>query len=196
MVDMKIIGLYVPDYSREYSIREMIADLSLNYPNTFKRIKTLIKSNVLIEKKARNISKITFNVNNADAISLLSFVEQQQIIKLNQIIKTISHEDPFACIGLFGSRASRKAKKDSDWDVFIISSDRQRIEKLSKTFPLDKDVNFEIFSADEFKESLVSSEENVVKHIVKNKRLLYNPYPFYSIIREWEMKKYAPSQNN
>lgn len=124
-------------------------------------------------------------------------IEKTTLLKLSSVIQKISLRDPFACIGLFGSRASGKARDDSDWDVFIITSMQKQVEAFCKTgFPLDKDVHFEIISLKEFEKSLTSAEETVVKHIIRNKRILYNPYPFYNILRNWELITYAPTQTD
>ena len=108
------------------------------------------------------------------------------------MIKT-SQSESLSCIGMFGSRVSGKARKDSDWDVFIITTRKKNMEKISSKFPYAKDIHLEIFSLEEFEDSLISREETVVKHIVRNKQILFNPHPFYSIIYNWEKIKYAPT---
>jgi len=194
-IHLKILKLYIRDYSMNYSILEITKLLDINYSNAFKRIKELINEQILTEKKFGKSNSISLNLSNPDTIHVLSFVEQMQKIHnkiIDDIIKEIIHLDAFACIGLFGSRVSGKAKKDSDWDIFVITEHRNDVEKVMSKFPYASKIQIQVLGIDEFKESLLSAEETVVKHIVKNKRIMYNPYPFYNIIKEWEMIKYAP----
>ena len=202
ITDLKLLSSFVPDYASFYSIRDMVARLKINYSYAFHRVKFLVKNGFFIEKKGRHSSQISFNIHNLSAVKLLCFVEEQmsegfEIIKFKRIILEISLADPFACIGLFGSRASGKAKRDSDWDIFIITCKEKEVSKLCKSlYSLNKDVQFQVFSLDEFRDSLRSNEETVVRYIVRNKKILYNPHPFYSIIYDWEKVKYAPSQTD
>ena len=196
IIDFKVLSLYTKDYASSYSIREITRILKINYSHAFKVIKELSKNDVLIQEKKGQANNISFNIKNLEAVKLLGFVEENKKVEnpaLNLIIKEAVKIDPFSCIGLFGSRVSGKAKKDSDWDIFIIS-DKKEMNKIESKFPYAKNLHFEIISLKEFEESLISREETVIKHIVRNKQILFNPYPFYNIIHNWEMIKYAPTQ--
>jgi len=197
IIDFKILNLYSKDYSSSYSIREITKILNINYSHTFKRINELVKEGILTKEKKGQANNITFNIKNLEAVKLLSFVEENKKIEnptLKLVIKEAINIDPFSCIGLFGSRVSGGAKKDSDWDVFIITAKKKNMEKIGAKFPYAKNIHFEVFSIDEFEDNLVAREDTVVKHIVRNKQILFNPYPFYNIINNWEMVKYAPTQ--
>ena len=199
LIDLKILSLFSKDYANSYSIREITQKLKINYSHTFKRINGLIKREILLQEKKGHANMISLNIKNLETIQLLSFVEQEESKKLkNPSLQLISKEairiDPFSCIGIFGSRVSGKAKKDSDWDVFIITSKIKEIEKIMTRFSYARNIHLEVFFIEEFQESLVSREETVVKHILRNKQIIYNPYPFYNIIYNWEMIKYAPTQ--
>src|SRR3989338_3265094 len=174
-IDLKIMGLFIRDYSNSYSIRDMTKRLNINYPNAFKRVKLLVKKRILIEKKEGQVNHISLNIANINTLQLLSFVEEQESQKIeNSTLKLIAQEviksDPFACIGLFGSRVSGKAKKDSDWDVFIICrAEKARVlEKIMPKFLHSKNIQIQVFPIDEFWDSLLTTEETVVKHIVRN----------------------------
>ncbi len=195
-IDLKVLSLYVKDYNSVYSIREITKKLKINYSHAFKRINKLVKQDILLKKRNGQVNSISLNLN-IDTVQLLSFVEQQESKNfknntLRLFVKEAISIDPFVCIGVFGSRASGKAKKDSDWDVFIITTKRKEIERITTRFPHVRDIQLQVFSISEFEDSLMSREETVVKHIIKNKKIIYNPYPFYNIILNWEMIKYAP----
>lgn len=156
-----------------------------------------------MEKKAGQVNNVSLNIQNMDTIHLLSFVEERESKKIKySALRLIAEEaasiDPLCCIGLFGSRVAGKATKESDWDMFIITqkSRKKEMEKIMSKFPFVKNVQLQVFSLEEFEESLFSPEETVIKHIVRNKRIIYNPHPFYNIIKKWEKVKYAPSQTS
>lgn len=203
IIDLKILSLYVKDYSATFSIRHITRALNINYSHAFKRVKGLVKDGILLEKKEGQVNNVSLNIKNLDTIQLLSFVEEQESKKIRySTLRLIAEEaariDPSSCIGLFGSRVSGKATKESDWDCFIITqkSRKREMEKLMTKFPFVKNIQLQVFSVEEFEEGLLSSEETVVKHIVRNKQMIYNPHPFYSIINKWEKIKYAPSQTS
>lgn len=201
MMDLNILSMYITDCAASFSIREITTRLKINYSYAFKRIKHLIKKGILNEKKKGQANEVAFNIQNMDAVQMLCFVEESSQLQ-NSALRLIAKEamqiDPFACIGIFGSRASGKAVKTSDWDVFIIAQKSRisRMNKIMNKFPHVRNIQMQIFSIEEFQESLLSAEETVVKHIIRNKRIVYNPHPFYSIIQMWEKVKYAPSQTS
>jgi predicted nucleotidyltransferase len=199
IISLKIISLYSKDYSAAFSIRDMTKRLKINYSNAFKRIKELAKEGILSEKKIGKANVVSLNLNNLDSIMLLSFVEEQESKSLkNSTLRLVAIEamqiDPLSCTGLFGSQVSGKATKESDWDLFIITQKRKEMEKILAKFPYAKNISLQVFTPEEFESSLLSPEETVVKHIARNKQIIYNPHPFYNIIYKWEKIRYAPSQ--
>lgn len=200
-IDFKIVSMYIRDYASIYSMRHITKTLKINYSNAFKRIKILVDKGILLQNKVGQVNNISLNIKNIDTIHLISFVEEQESKKLkNSTLQLLAKEailiDPFACIGIFGSRVSGRATKESDWDVFIICQ-KEKIKVMNKImakFPHAKYIELQVFSLEEFKESLLATEETVIKHIVRNKQIIYNPHPFYNIIYNWEMIKHAPSQ--
>jgi predicted nucleotidyltransferase len=202
-IDLKVLSLYTRDYSATFSIRHITKSLNINYSHAFKRVKKLVKDGILLEKKTGQVNNLSLNIKNLDTIQLLSFAEERESKKIKySALMLIAEEaakiDPFSCIGLFGSRVAGKAIKESDWDMFIITqkSRKREVERLMSKFPFARNIQLQVFSLDEFEESLLSPEETVVKHIVRNKQIIYNPYPFYNIISKWEKVKYAPSQTS
>src|SRR3989344_7053846 len=196
-IDLKILSMYATDYNADYSIKEITDKLGINYSNGFKRVKILAEKEILLIGKQGQANRIKLNLNSIEAIQLISFVEEQESSKLRntnliQITKEAILIDPLVCIGLFGSSASGTARKDSDWDLFAITEKKIEISKLMSKFPFMRNIHLQVFNADEFKDNLVSAEEHVVKHIIRNKRIIHNPYPFYGIIYYWEKVKNAP----
>ncbi len=199
-IDFRILSLFIKDYACRFSIRQITQRLDINYPHAFKRVKRLIGEKILLEKKEGQVNYISLNIQNLGAIQLVSFVEEQESQKLKNttlrlLVKEVIRVDPLSCIGLFGSRVSGKAARGSDWDVFVISQNKKvkQIRKMMVKFPHVTNIQLQVFSVEEFQESLLSPEETVVKHIARNKRIIYNPYPFYGLICTWERVKYAPT---
>lgn len=200
-IDLRILSLYTKDYAKQISIRQITKRLNINYSHAFKRVKKLVEGKILLQKKEGQVNYIFLNIKNIDTIQLLCFVEEQESQKLRNttlrlLIKEVLQIDPFACLGIFGSRVSGKATKNSDWDVFIITRETKvkELRKVMSKFPQATNIQLQVFSLEEFQESLVSAEETVVKHIIRNKQMIYNPHPFYNIVLNWEMIKYAPTQ--
>lgn len=196
-IDMKLLGLFARDFSMTFTIRQMTRELDINYSHAFNRVNALVKMQILNSVKKGYANEISLNISNLDAIKLISFIEEYRKLgnlSLNKIIRDISAEDPFACIGLFGSRVSGKATKASDWDVFILTANKGEIERFISRYSYMKDIQIQVFEIEEFRDNLISQEETVVKHIVRNKQIIYNPHPFYNLIREWESIRHAPGE--
>ena len=196
-IDGKILGLYVKDYTASYSIREIAQTLGINYSHTFNEVKMLVKEGYLLMTKMGQAYILALNILSYETIKMMAFVEQiaSGTIKSNSIIPLIKEAmnvDLYACVGLFGSRVSGKARKESDWDFFIISEKRKEMEKIMSQFPYATNIQLHVFTLKEFWESLLSPEETVVKHIVRNKLILYNAFPFYNLIKNWELMKHTP----
>ena len=202
-IDLKILSLYTKDYQSRFSIRQITQRLNINYAHTFKRVKNLVKTGILIQTKEGQVNYISLNIQNIEAVQVLCFVEEQESKKIKNttlglIIKEMIHIDPLACIGIFGSRVSGKAIKSSDWDVFIITQGvkKEKMESIMSKFPYITNIELQVFSLEEFQESLLVPEETVVKLIIRNKQIIYNPHPFYNLITILEEIKYAPSQTS
>lgn len=201
IIDLKILSLFTRDYARSISIREITQELKINYSHAFKRVKKLVNDKILLQRKQGQVNHISINIRNIDTIQLISFVEEQESKKLNNttlrlLIKEVIKIDPLGCLGLFGSRVTKKATKESDWDIFIIAQNKKikQMRKIVSKFPHITNIHLEVISIEEFQKSLFSPEETVVKHIIRNKLIIYNPHVFYNIIYNWELIKYAPTQ--
>jgi len=198
MMDLKIMSLFVKDYTKTISIRQITKSLDINYSHTFKRIKILVDEKILFQQKQGSMNMISVNIMNLKAVQLLSFVEEQESQKFKKnILRLMIIEmvviDPSATLGIFGSQVSGNATKNSDWDIFIITQQVKQMKKIMSRFPYETQIDLSVFSMEEFQESLKSPEETVVKHIIRNKQIIYNPHPFYNAIRILEKIKYAPN---
>jgi predicted nucleotidyltransferase len=194
-IDLEIMSIFIPDYSSHYTLREITQKKNLNYSNAHNRFKFLIQNNYIKSIKVGNSHIIALNLN-PKTIQLISYVESLfrfENVLFDDLIKRFTYIDSFVCIGLFGSRADNQNKSDSDWDIFILTKKRKDIEKELKNIIYDK-FHFIVFEDDEFIDSLATNEETVIKHIINNKRIIYNPYPFYNLIYRWELMKSLPKR--
>jgi predicted nucleotidyltransferase len=195
-IDRKILSMFVRDYSSSYTIRKMTQLLGINYSHAFHRVNELVKMQILRNEKRGHANYITLNLADLGAVRLVCSAEESKKYNnplLDVLIKEIIALDPFACIGLFGSRVSGRAVKGSDWDVFVIAAKRKEIERMLSRLSYMKDIQVQVFDEAEFMDSLLSPEETVVRHIVKNKQIIYNPHPFYNLVKRWEKIRYVPS---
>jgi len=62
---------------------------------------------------------------------------------LNEIIKAVATVDPQAEVYLFGSRARGDYRKDSDWDIFILTPNDINEKDKDKYYDILNDVEIE-----------------------------------------------------
>ena len=109
---------------------------------------------------------------------------------LDDIEKEVSKKISFFTAVVFGSYASGKQKKDSDFDVVIIVQDKKSVHIVEPVLQSIKrrevlQIHPYVFSASDFIEMLKADEENLGKQIIKNHLVFYNSDLFYNIIKPW-----------
>jgi len=200
-IDLKLLSLYSKDYAAEYSILEMTKLLNINYSNAFRRVSLLLENQILKKTKKGHSNILSLNLLNIPTLQLMSYVDEIDGRKiknaaLHLLVQEALQLDPTASVGIFGSRVSGRATKESDWDIFVITQKNyvKEMEKIIAKVPHSQEMHLIALSKEEFEESLISGEETVVKHIIRNKQMIYNPHPFYNIIYKWEKLKHVPTQ--
>lgn len=194
-IDGKLLAQFIPDYQARFTIRGLISTAGINYPHGYSRIKYLAQNQILKQNKTIHSNEITL-ILNTQSIGILSMIEPNTIMipkTLTGLIEKISATDPFACIGIFGSRALKIQDSGSDWDIFVITQMPKAIQKTcKKALILDEKLNIIPITSEEFLDSQKTSEENLAKHILRKKIILHNPFPFYNMARQWELIKNGP----
>jgi predicted nucleotidyltransferase len=106
------------------------------------------------------------------------------------IIKEVSKKTSFFSLIVFGSYAKKENKKGSDLDIVIIVEENRIIKEISPLIESIKrkeiiNIDCQIFTSKEFIEMLNAEKENVGKEIIRNHIVFYNPYSFYTLIKQW-----------
>ncbi|MBD3163849.1 hypothetical protein GF323_01505 [Candidatus Woesearchaeota archaeon] len=152
-----IISLYLDDYKKHLSGREIARILKINPQTALNHLNGLVDKKIIIfEKKGKNKEYI-INLTSQKARILLEIAEECSSLKkldkkeISLLIKEIL---PFAeSVVLFGSFAKDREKSDSDIDLVIAGkADKEEIGKIKKRHP--RQVNIEYISYKDFASSL------------------------------------------
>ncbi len=190
----KLLIELISNKDQALTIREISLQLGIPYMTLSRLIKKLSKQELIkVEKKGNNyLCKINLKypllkhhlIIASDEIAQ-DYLIQQPIISI--VCKTIIQYSPKTTTALlFGSYAKNKQEKYSDIDLAFISQNKKSFPKLKKELShleklYDKEINVLVFTPNQFKEMLSSTEENVGKQIFKNHIILYNPEQFWEV---------------
>lgn len=178
----------------QITIRELSLSLNIPYMTLNRLIKKLSEQGLVkVEKKGNNyLCKINLEypllkhhlILASDEIAR-EFCSKQPIISI--IHKTIlTYASKNYAVLLFGSYAKNKQEKHSDIDLAFISKNKQTLQTLKKELShleklYDKEINYLLFTPNQFQEMLKATEENVGKQILKKHIILHNPELFWEV---------------
>ena len=94
---------------------------------------------------------------------------------------------------IFGSYAKNKQNKDSDLDIVIIVEDKKLMPEIRARVEAVKlgeftNIDYDIFTTNDFKDMLKAKEENVGKEIVRHNLIFNNSQLFYKLIEKWNQQ--------
>ena len=95
---------------------------------------------------------------------------------------------------IFGSYAKNKQNKDSDLDMVIIVEDKKLIPEIRARIEAVKlgeftNIDYDVFTTNDFKKMLESKEENVGKEIVRHNLIFNNSQLFYKLAKKWNQQQ-------
>ena len=101
----------------------------------------------------------------------------------------IEKYSPFFILLVFGSYAKEKATKKSDLDLaIIVESDQTKKEILPYIETIKRreilNIDYHVFTKDEFIEMLISEIENVGKQIYRENIIYHGTQLYYALIRK------------
>ncbi|MBS3118589.1 nucleotidyltransferase domain-containing protein [Candidatus Woesearchaeota archaeon] len=162
-------------------MREIANHLNTNHMMIARRIKSLIKDNVL-DFKVEGKNKVFFLKKTIEAKNYVFSAETyrlNQFLKkypsLRQIIEKIQADKKIKLAVVFGSYAKRIAKEDSDIDIYIDTNDKNIKESLSF---LNSRLSVKIGKYN--KSSLLIKEIEKNKVIIKGVESYYEKNGFFS----------------
>jgi len=184
----KIIKLLLSNKEKEFTIRAISKNVSVDYKAVYIVVKRLIKNNIVSAKKAGqtilcSINQKRFNADvfRAEAIRRDELLKNKDLYALYSYFKDI--KESFFILLLFGSYAAGKAKKGSDIDLMLIANDnlRKKARKTVSLIPLK--IHFIDFNSKEFLSMLKTTEFNVGKEAANNNIILYGIEDYYRLIK-------------
>lgn len=112
---------------------------------------------------------------------------------LYKIQKEITELTTAYSLVIFGSYAKNKQNKDSDLDMVIIVEDKKLIPEVRARTEVVKlgefnNIDYDIFTAKDFKEMVESNKENVGKEIVRHNLIFNNSQLFYKLTEQWNQQ--------
>ena len=168
----KIIRLFFSDLSKKYYLRELERILDLPVGNIRRELLSLEKSGLF--KREEMGKQVYYSVNKESPI----FEEFKRIVSktigVEGLIKEVLRDIKGIDIAfIYGSFAKEKEDSFSDIDLMIIGNPNEDIliSKISSTEEkLKREINYSIFSPEDFKEGLKKNEV-FLEEIISNPKL-------------------------
>lgn len=161
------------------SIRELSKCTSLSYNTTHKIVSSLSADKVIkLEKKQTHVNCILeSNDHTILALSYLSALKTQTFLTNNSVIRKVAQEiklpNVYLCL-LFGSYAKGIARKESDIDLLIVTSDSKQVSLLISELSLKygKKIDLHVYSPFEFEQEFQQKTQTVVKQAISHPIIL------------------------
>ncbi len=185
-----IIGLYIDDYHKILSGREIARKLAINHQTALNSLNLLVKEKIIkFEAKGRN-KQYSLNTGNLKTKIMLETAENKNALQLleNSKIRVIMPEilDFAETIIVFGSFASGKEKEDSDLDLVIAGkADKNNIKMMIRKYPAE--INAEFVSYEEFEETL-KQKKALALEILKNHAIFGDTWKIVDIYWRWHKR--------
>ncbi len=157
-------------------------------------LKKSVKNGLLVEKRIGNVI-LYMIAENVFALNTMGYISeykanQAEYLPHKNIQRLISKiKTPFYSFLITGSYARKKHKESSDLDVVIICDDALKPNTVLSQIKQEAElmipeVHPYVFTRSEFRQMLLSEEENYGKEIVRNNLLITGAKSFYSIVQE------------
>ncbi len=158
-------------------------------------LKEFQKHGLVRTKVTGDVTTYLLNLDNNLTLSYLNLINGNELVKrkfpkniLEDIQKRIFKQTEFFILIVFGSYAKGKATGKSDLDVAVIVESEQTkkdIPPLLETVKRReiKQIDYHVFTRDEFLQMLVTDFENVGKQIYKNSIIYYGFIEYCHLIR-------------
>ena len=188
--DLDIIALYSGDYKAEFYLRQISKLAKLPLKTCQNALGHLEKEKILKSKLEGKNKYFSLNLNNIQTRSYILkaeihktefFLEKYPVFKT--FLKLINTN---STIIIFGSFAKFKADRDSDLDLFIISSKEEKLPSHVLPYKIHQNS----LTEDSFKKAI--SEEILIKEIEENHIILNNPSSYVNIMWEYYGKSKSP----
>lgn len=176
------------------SILSISNSAAVDYKNTYKIIKDLLTSGIIISQIIGNIKPVRLNISTNQEIFSVEEKRTEDFLSKNPKLKLIRQDIeeidyPFMVVLIFGSYAKNTKTENSDIDLCIISDNKEKREKLIRRLSLlSLKLEIQDFTTKEFISMIEKTQRNLGHEIVKSNVILYGIENYYNLISKW-MKK-------
>lgn len=177
----EILKEFSGDFIREIYGRELVNKIKISQKNIALTLKELENKGILKSKMKGNIKFYSLNLKNSemkDYMITVEFLKKTQFFSNHQKIAHIFDKDN-RIVGIFGSYAKNKQKKDSDLDLFIVGKRDSGYQKKGKLYDLN--ISIKYFTEKQFIK-LLAEKNNLIKEILQNHILIFNIERFIKLV--------------
>lgn len=187
--NIKIVQFLLSNKKKEFTIRTIAKETSVEYKAAYNGIKELIKEGIVNAKKAGQSTLCSLNTKAFNHRIFQAEEERKEALLKNKDMVAIKSyfkdmKSPFFIILIFGSYAKRTERKKSDIDLLLITdieAVNKEIHEKIKLIPLD--VHLTAFSSKEFLSMLKTTEFNVGKEAFYNNIVFHGIEDYYRLIQ-------------
>lgn len=185
----EILNLFRKNVFLKATIREISKIMKKAYPKTYEAVKEMEKQGIIKINKIGNSSVCEINLTDK-TISILGYLDEQEahLNNIPNMQKILNFEEFLDDIILVtGSYAGKKAGKNSDIDLVIITKEKafnkqKLIENLTSL--IIPEIHVIVLTNEDFIKMLLDKEENYGKEIFKNRLIFRNSNRYYYDLKE------------
>lgn len=199
---VKLISVFLPELAGKFNVRELARKAGISYDAAYRHVKSLVKDNILGERRVGQALVCSLNLKNVMArkyLEKISVSRTGEFLKKDIVLRKLFNElvenlrkaapDELVCVVLFGSYARGMQTKDSDIDLLLISSTFDVREKLEQEcggieHRYGIDVAPLVTTASEFVKMLKSRERMVAHEVQMDGMVLYGFENYYTLLSE------------
>jgi len=180
-IELKILGLYLSDYTAKFHVREISRILDANHRTISLALKALENKGVMKHEIAGKNKQYFLNldnfltkeyIRNAESAKKIKLLDKYFVIK--KLLAELSEDLKGTPMILFGSYSKGEETKDSDVDILILKDGKeQKIENIIKEFAKRHNIEIQLqkMTGNQF-ESGIRERDNLIVEIVNNHIIL------------------------
>ncbi len=164
----RVLKVFLDDPFKGFRLREISRILKLGLPSVSNYVKYLEKLKLIISKEKYGI-KLWFGNRDSKLFKIYKKFDTIKSIEESGLVKYLDEELNFPTIILYGSHTLGEDRKESDIDLFIITSNKKKIEINQFEKILKKKLHLFIHTEKEIKQMKINNKElinNVLNGVV------------------------------
>jgi predicted nucleotidyltransferase len=179
---LQILKLLIENKSTKYSIRKISILRKINYKSAYEAIKKLNKEGVINLEKNGNTSLCSFNNQFNNSTYIVEIYRRDYFTKnkkFKAIYNVLNGINEFFIAVLFGSYVKKKAVKNSDIDLLIVTNNGKLIQEELSILPFN--IHLIEFSINEFISMIKSKDDTVVSEVLNKNVILVGIEDYYRV---------------